>query len=86
MNTLTEQLKKDTAEGLSLLQSDDWRQYLIFLKKRNERLQGNVNDAVRKGDILEARVCLALMEDSQKQAEVFKQNIMQKKQEMKSNA
>lgn len=74
---MNEQLIKDTEEGLKLLQSEEWKQYLAFLRRRNQKQQARVNAAVRKGDIVEARIELELMEDSMRQADLFRQQVLQ---------
>ena len=74
---MNEQLLKDIEEGLSLLRSDEWKQYLAFLRRRNQKQQARVNAAVRKADIIQAQIDLALMEDSMRQADIFRQQVLQ---------
>lgn len=74
------QARKDNEEAFFLIQTAEWKQYVAFLKRRAIKLQGYVNDAVKKGDLLDAQVQLALMEDGQRQIAAFIQQTVQTKQ------
>ena len=55
-----------------LLVSEEWSIWANFLRKeRRSFLQNRVNSAVESGDVVEAKVALALMRDCQKQIELF---------------
>lgn len=74
---------KDVEESLKLLVSDEWKQYLQFLEKRKTRLQRDVNAAVRAGNIVQAQIKLGLMDDCTNQTTVFKQQVLQRREDLK---
>lgn len=76
-----DQAKKDNEETFALLRSEEWRVYRDFLKRRIQKLQNKVNEAVESGDLVEAKVQLALMKDSTKLVEAF----VQQAQQLKTN-
>lgn len=85
MNPDSQDMKKDAEDALFLLRSPEWKQYIAFLKNRHAKLQDRVNVAVGNGEIVRAQIALAVMEDSMKQAELFKQSILQKNMTLKTN-
>lgn len=69
-------LDDELARVRSLLTSPDWSVWVNFLKKdRVEFLQNKINSAVDSGDIVEAKIALALLKDSAKQIKLFKSYI-----------
>lgn len=83
MNGQEQQFVKDTEEGIALLNSTEWRQYVKFLEKRVITFQNKVNDAVSKGNIVDAQVSLALLRDSEKLARSFRQQVLENKAKLK---
>lgn len=83
MNGQDQQFVKDTEEGIALLNSTEWRQYIKFLEKRVLGFQNKVNDAVSKGNIVDAQVSLALLRDSEKLAKSFRQQVLENKAKLK---
>lgn len=77
-----ERLLTDTEDALKLLRSDEWKQYIVFLKGRARKLQDDVNDAVQAGNMDEAKVALAVMKDSKKQTELFIKHVMNNKEQL----
>jgi len=80
--TNEDQLKKDNQEALELLRSEDWRVYREFIKKRIRNFQDQVNSHVASGDLVEAKVALALMKDSEKLINVFVQQTVLAKESL----
>ena len=70
-----EQLTDNLGDALALLNGDEWKQYILFIRGRARKLQDDVNRAVRESRSEDARVALAVMEDRKKQVEVFIENI-----------
>lgn len=59
-----------------LLGSHDWGVWIKFLKRdRKEHLQKKVNMAVRNGNINDAQCALTLLDDCDRQLELFKSYI-----------
>ena len=77
-----EQFRKDTDEALELLRTPEWRQYVKFLERRVHVFQSKVNDFVEKGNLIDAKVSLALLKDSQKLAYSFKQQVLGNKEKL----
>lgn len=75
-------LKQDNEESLFLITSNEWRQFIEFIKKRSKRFQFQINEAVERGDIVEAKIKLALMKESQRQVDTFVQQTLQQKKEL----
>lgn len=78
-----ENKRQETEEALLLMRSPEWKQFIIFQKRRSVRLQNRVNDAVEKGDLSEARANLILMKDALKQVEAFEQQTLQNRSTFK---
>jgi hypothetical protein len=76
---------KDMQDVLHLLVSEEWRIYVNFLKNRVQDFQQKVNDAVEKGDILEAKVQLALLKDNTKLRDSFQMQVKQSKNKEKES-
>lgn len=77
------EIKNMISDGLSLLRSEEWTVYVRFLRERAVKLQDDVNDAVRRGDIVKAQICLAVLEDSVNQCHIFKKQIKELKEKHK---
>ena len=74
---------KAVEDGLKLLRSDEWKEYIYFLKDRGKRLQEDVNKAVKEGRPEDARIALAVMDDSKKQVKVFVDQVITKNEKLK---
>ena len=69
---MAEDLRQQLETMRALLKSHDWVVWLNFLKKdRRLHLQNKVNSAVKEGDVVQAQIALALMDDCLKQIELF---------------
>jgi len=78
-----DQFKKDTEESLALISSSEWRHYVKFLERRVVYFQNKINDAVDKGNLVEAQMSRALQKDSEKLARSFKQQVLENKAKLK---
>ena len=67
-----EALDRQLQEARQLLTSDEWRVWSQFLRtKRRGYLQNKLNESVEKGDIVQAQICKALMDDCIKMLDLF---------------
>lgn len=67
-----DELNKQLDQVKSLMESKDWGIWTTFLRKeRRGYLQNKVNAAVKAGNLTEAQVASALMDDCIKQIELF---------------
>ena len=71
-----EQLRKDIEDSLKLLRSQEWKEYVKALKVRQVRLQNKINAAVRSGDIVDAQINLALMDNCDQQVGLFRKYVI----------
>lgn len=76
---IEQQSRLENEDALKLMRSEEWKQYVNFLKRKSVKLQKKVNDAVEKGDIVEAKVQLAMMQDCTKSIEAFCQQTLQQR-------
>ena len=67
----TEERYVDAEEMRKLIHGDGWQHYVRFLKGRKPAFQGRVNAAVRAGDLVKAQIEVALMDELEKQIELF---------------
>lgn len=72
---ILEQLRTRLEEMVKLLNGKEWSQYLIFLRGRRGFLQDKVNRAVREGNLVEAQIAMALLEDGDKAIELFRKRL-----------
>ena len=77
-----EQERKDVKEALSLLRSGEWKQYVAFKMRRAAKFQKEANDAIRKGNLVQAQLNLALMDDNLSETETFKTQVLKKKEKL----
>jgi hypothetical protein len=67
-----EALDKQLTDIRALLTSPEWLVWANFLKKvRRGYLRSRVEKAVREGNIIEAQIAQALLDDCEKQLELF---------------
>ena len=75
MGEMSSQKREETLKGvedcLKLIRSPEWKHYANYLKNRAQKLQKRVNQAVKQGDLTEAQISLAILEDSINQANLF---------------
>ncbi len=80
-------MRTELEAARSLLTSPEWLIWLKFLRKdRRGYLQQKVNEAVEKGNIIEAQICRALMKDCLTQIELFGSFIKKTESELKKGA
>lgn len=65
-------LQDELLDAFNLMNSDEWKVFISFVKNRALLLQEDVNDAVQKGDMTAAAVALGILKDSRKLPELFK--------------
>jgi hypothetical protein len=80
LDTLQEQFE----DTLKLLKSPEWFRWLAFLKTRKTYLQNKVNEYTRQNDTLQAKVALALMDDVDKQVELFQKKFSDLESKLRS--
>lgn len=78
-----DELQEQYDEVLKLLRSPEWGHWLAFLKSRKAFLQNKVNEYTRTNDPFQARVALALMEDVDKQVELFRKKFSDTESKLK---
>jgi len=67
-----------------LLTSPEWLEFVRFLKKeRKPYLQSKVNSWVKEGNIVQAQIALALMDDVDKEIELFRKYVSETESKVK---
>lgn len=72
MDSKTRELLRQKYEGMSkLIGSDEWVYWVDFLKGRKQHFQDQINAHVENGNLEQARIAKALMDDSMEQIRLF---------------
>ena len=72
LNSKQKEILSDKYEGMSkLINSEAWLLWVDFLKGRKNHFQDVMNAAVEDGNLEQAKIAKALMDDSMEQIKLF---------------
>lgn len=73
MDSLTKEALRDRYEKvIQLLSSQEWDMWVEFMKRRRTYFQHKLNGEVRSGNLVQAQIYLALIEDAESMISEFK--------------
>lgn len=84
MSAEKEILTEELESVFRLFRSPDWKQFVSFLEVRKGRLQEKANQKFLAGNNEEGREYLAIMKDHGKMIDLFKREVLEKQQKLKT--
>ena len=86
MDGKTKELLRKKYEGMSkLINSEEWVLWVDFLKGRKNHFQDVINASVNDGNLEQAKIAKALMDDSMEQIKLFTGQLKSLDQQIRGN-